>query len=511
MVFRVTAAAADFLERLAQELDVPASRYEEAESRYHSVGDWLNRDESSLKEHSPDVYVQGSFRLGTPIRPVNHTEHYDIDLVCELSLGKHQVSQKELKDKLGVEMKSYAERYGMKSADEGRRCWTLDYAEGAQFHLDALPAIPDGEGRRVALESLQLTAEWAKNAIAITDTENESYALRTAAWPHSNPRGFTEWFRSRMKVVFDDRRLRIATEAHANVEDVPAYRVKTPLQQVVQILKRHRDIRFSDKAELKPISVIITTLAARAYANQPDLPDALASILENMDVHIQLRGGVYWIENPTDPAENFADRWQSNPERKDAFFEWLQWARNDFETIAGKDDPQLIMESASAVVGDALARKVQAGTSPTPSQSGALSLFGRAVTVLAAPHRQRPPWPSGRDGKVGIARTRTFRNGFRPEVLLHDAAPLKKGVALEFAAKTDVPKPYEVYWQIVNTGQEAKLSSALRGDFSAGVVIKGEIVHKEDAAYSGAHSVECFIVKDGTLAARSGAFIVNVE
>ncbi len=71
MVFRVTAAAADFLERLAQELDVPASRYEEAESRYHSGGDWLSREESSLKEHSPDVYVQGSFRLVAPIRPVS--------------------------------------------------------------------------------------------------------------------------------------------------------------------------------------------------------------------------------------------------------------------------------------------------------------------------------------------------------------------------------------------------------------------------------------------------------
>lgn len=230
-----------------------------------------------------------------------------------------------------------------------------------------------------------------------------------------------------------------------------------------------------------------------------------------MHLHIERRGDVYWVENPTDPAENFADRWQSNPERKDAFFEWLQSAREDFETIAGKDDPQLIMESASAAVGDTLARRVRAATSPATPQGGALSLFRRAVNVFTAPHRQAPPWPVRPQGKVSIARSRCFQNGFRPKVLLHDAAPLKKGVALEFAAKTDVPKPYTVYWQIVNTGQEAKLSSALRGDFSTGVIIKGEIVHKEDAAYSGAHSVECFIVKDGSLAARSGAFIVNVS
>jgi hypothetical protein len=36
--------------------------------------------------------------------------------------------------------------------------------------------------------------------------------------------------------------------------------VKTPLQQAVQILKRHRDMMFADDPEHKPISVIITTL-----------------------------------------------------------------------------------------------------------------------------------------------------------------------------------------------------------------------------------------------------------
>lgn len=122
MAFRITSAATDYLERLAAELDVPSSRYEEATLRYHSVGDWLGREESSLKDFSPDVYVQGSFRLGTPIRPVNDAEHYDIDLVCELSFNKRHVSQRELKEMLGKEMRLYAEAHNMKDVSEGRRC-----------------------------------------------------------------------------------------------------------------------------------------------------------------------------------------------------------------------------------------------------------------------------------------------------------------------------------------------------------------------------------------------------
>lgn len=509
MAFKVTAEAADYLERLAVELDVPTSHYEEAKDRYHSVGDWLGREESTLKDYSPEVYVQGSFRLGTPIRPINDEEHYDIDLVCELSLKKHEISQAELKAKLGEEMKLYAKHYAMETPSEGRRCWTLDYAEGAQFHLDALPAIPDGDNRKLVLESMHLSADWAMSSIAITDNECSTFTVRSDAWSHSNPRGFTEWFRSRMKVAFNERRQKLALEALANVEDVPSYHVKTPLQQVVQILKRHRDIRFSDRPDVKPISVIITTLAARAYSNQPDLPDALSSILDKMHLAIQNRAGVYWIENPTDPAENFADRWKDHPERKDAFFEWLEFARDDFANIASEVSPQLIMESASAAMGDQLARK--ASISQQKPNSGVIGLFKRAAAVFSATHKQTPPWTSQAQGKVRIAKARFHRNGFRPTTLLNNAQALTKGVGLEFLAETDVPKPYSVYWQIVNTGTEATRLGKLRGDFSAGVIIRGEISHKEDAAYEGVHSIECFIVKDKVLAARSGAFIVNIK
>ena len=64
------------MEGLAKDIDVPPSLYEEANSRYLSVGNWLGRPTSTLLKYSPDVYVQGSFRLGTPIKPSNDNEHY---------------------------------------------------------------------------------------------------------------------------------------------------------------------------------------------------------------------------------------------------------------------------------------------------------------------------------------------------------------------------------------------------------------------------------------------------
>ena len=51
---------------------------------------------------------------------------------------------------------------------------------------------------------------------------------------------------------------------YASVDDVPVFAWKTPLQRSIQILKRHRDVMFWNSPNLRPISMIITTLSAHA-------------------------------------------------------------------------------------------------------------------------------------------------------------------------------------------------------------------------------------------------------
>jgi hypothetical protein len=504
-----TAASATYLERIATELDVPPGRYEEAKRRYKSVGEWLGRDESTLKDFSPEVYVQGSFRLGTPIRPVNEGEHYDIDLVCQLDASKADVTQQDLKRLLGHEMQLYAKQYKMKEASEGRRCWTLDYAEGAQFHLDALPAIPDAGRKRALLEARGLSTAWVETAIAITDVDHPQYFVRCDEWPHSNPKGYTNWFRSRMKEAFERQRAAMALEAKANVEDIPSYRVKTPLQQAVQILKRHRDLRFAADPENKPISIILTTLAGLSYGGESNVGYAIQAILAGMDSYIESRAGVAWIPNPTDPEENFADRWVQLPERKQGFYEWLNAAREDFQRIGALNSRELLVEEAGKVIGDRVAQA--ALNTPTRQGLSGSSIFHRAASVFMATHRKPAPWQHVRGGVVRLDEAVVSKSGFRPRRFYHDGAPLPKNASLLFRAVTDVPAPYDVHWQVVNTGSEAAaVPGGLRGGFDTGTVERGAITKKESTSYSGTHTIECFIVKNGYLVARSGAFIVNI-
>jgi hypothetical protein len=115
-------------------------------------------------------------------------------------------------------------------------------------------------------------------------------------------------------------------------------------------------------------------------------------------------------------------------------------------------------------------------------------------------------------GAVSIAEATWTANGFsRPVRFTSDSAPLRKRANLVFKARTNLQAPYDVYWQVVNTGAEAEAARCLRGGFDVGTVERGSIVRRESTMYAGSHSIECFIVKNGFLVARSGLFIVYIR
>jgi len=312
----------NLLEHLADSLDIPESRYQEAEERYKAVGTWLSKPDSPLAVFKPDIYPQGSFQLGTVVKPVTHEDEYDIDLVCQLQIPIYAITQQELKKKVGDRLKANRTYAGMMD-EEGRRCWTLNYADSAKFHMDILPSIPDDFEW---LLRLGVPPNLARYAIRITDKETWD---RNPDWPRSNPKGYAEWFKGRMQVIFDYRRAAMARELRANIEDVPEFKVKTPLQRAIQILKRHRDVHFEKDPDDKPISIIISTLAAHAYNNEANLFDALISIAKGMPRYIMSIDEASWVPNPVNPQENFADKWQEHPQREVKFRKWLNRVGHD--------------------------------------------------------------------------------------------------------------------------------------------------------------------------------------
>lgn len=395
------------IEKLAEELAVPQDRFDQAERRYKDLGEFLHREESKVRDYDPDVYIQGSFALGTPIKPSSTDEDYDLDIVVSFrSLTKADISQADLRALLRTELQAYRKARGIQNeVGDSRRCCTLLYADGAQFHMDVLPAVPNEANMRVVLSGYLADQALADGAIAITDSdENESYSVITNHWPRSNPRGFASWFKSRQLVQLNERRrafLDAQGKVTASVEDVPVFRVRTPLQSAIMILKRHRDEWFADHdPDLKVISVILTTLSTHAYTGEARVADAIGKILRDMPLQIKDRQGVSWIANPTDPSENFADRWKTYPKRRQAFLDWLEAARKHFGAVQGFSDANNVLNELAWNLGKPV---VEAARSRVSANSGSrvASVAPAAAAGASAPglvfgdEDRRPTEPKG--------------------------------------------------------------------------------------------------------------------
>lgn len=512
-----------FLEALANQIEVTDTQYEIADRAYNSLGTWLQRENSSLVDRNPRIYSQGSFRLGTAIRPVSETDELDVDAVCEIDGSKSRDTQALIKKLVGKEVSSYAVAKRLTMAPPGNRCWTLRYADETKFHLDVLPAIPDGTSRRTILEQAHVEAKWAESALAITDKRHPHFAQVSTNWPHSNPKGYAKWFEMKCGSEFERRRQALFEQrlhkTFATVEQIPLSRIKTPLQRAIQILKHHRDIMCGRYSDDKPISIIITTLSAHAYDGETNLADTLYGVLAGMDRTIEDRDGIAWIGNPVDPLENFADKWEHETQKQNRFYEWLEKARDDFDNLASLRstidiDQQIKEQFDDRIVSKSLALLDATSLNEDAGKNAPIEIRPVPPALATAPHKQTPEWPMriANSYSAEIVEARAGRSMWRSSKIRSNDKPLPKNCDLRFRAKTNVPKPYEIYWQVVNTGKEAEALGAdgLRGDITQSQIEEGGLLRKESTEYSGSHSIECFIVKDDVVVAKSGQFIVNI-
>jgi len=523
-----TTSASPFLARVleatAESLDITPTKYQEAVERYTAVGYWLDAAGSRVKLYAPSVSVQGSFRLGTVVRPVVHGKEadYDIDLVCRLDSPGTGMTPRGLKHLVGDRLKENA-NYSRMLDKEGRRCWTLNYAEadGVGFHMDVLPSTRAASSAIVATEIRGVPREFAEHAIEVSERRSdEQYVWLVGG---SNPEGYARWFEgvnreAKARVEPAQKRMLFETYrgAFASVQSVPDTLVRTPLQRAVQLLKRHRDVRFAGHAleSEKPISIIITTLAALAYRGETDVAAAVTGILERMEDYatsgIMRRVGERWvIENPVNPAENFADRWNDpGSQRAEAFFRWVAWAREDLALAVDQPD------ECSARTKLAEAFGIPGAGSPRLLKTGsAVAVAGDLVPgVDSTSHCQPPPWPIQNVYKVRVVGSvrKTIYSAKHLWPLSDRSIP--KNYAIRFEATTNVPAPFQVRWQVVNTGVEAARAGPgqLRGGFEDGEGASGT-TRWEGTAFRGTHWIEAFVIKNGVCVARSGRVYVRVR
>ena len=394
----------DILSNISKSLDITPSKYKEAMDHYASLKNHLENGHYPESKGVPEVYIQGSFRLGTVIRPYKEEKDadYDIDVVCKLGQEKNSSEPASLKNDVGVEVKVYARRNRLRSPEDKRRCWVLEYipdSNGIGFHMDVLPCVHNQEVAEYISREDPTLEQYANTTIAITNRDDEQEPPKYS-WRSSNPKGYARWsydINQPAFVIFEKEQKQILYESNKEIyrhaEEVHNELVRTPLQRVIQILKHHRDVYFAGHKweKNKPISMIITTLAARLYEGNVDLLkstySALTYVVEQIIAHasllestqylgedvaklklIQRVGNKWYIPNPVNPhypgdpeekGENFADRWdEDNHFGAQAFFEWLRQLKDDLNNASSQREMYKVAEILNPAFGAGVVEKV---------------------------------------------------------------------------------------------------------------------------------------------------------
>jgi len=302
------------------------------------------------------VHPQGSASTQTLIRSPDSSK-FDIDAVCQVD-----ISRVDAMDPVGFFTKVGAALEEL-SAEAKKRCWNIPMT-GEPYYLEFTPSVPLNTVPSHVLSSMAPrflpATEYLGTALAVVDNP-------TKQWKTSNPAGLSKWVDDTAKRQLI-RILAMATDslhkAAANVAPVPAQDVEITdtLRVAIRLFKRHRDMwarRNQIEKGFKPISIIIVTLLTECYDGLADLGrtydhpvQLLADLAELMPEMVQKINGEFWVDNPTVPGENFAERWnEDDGERQEAFYNWCDVLAADMRTILAAQNQQEIQRRVREVFG----------------------------------------------------------------------------------------------------------------------------------------------------------------
>lgn len=355
--------------KLIEGLDIPQGLYEKAIGHYNAVAAFLQ--EQGIES---DIYPQGSYSLGTVVRPYKESEDaaYDLDAVCEIKINKSDTTAEEIKKMVGDALKSDG-TYRKMLQEEWDKCWTLEYADvnGIGFSVDIVPAVAEVDivlKNNLETEGVDFTVY--DSQIAITHKDGERYT-----WKTSNPKAYQNWFKKLNERFVKAERQRLAKRRdgrlyvlnEATVEKIPETQERSALQRVIQIVKYHADVYYTkgNIKEYKSASVIVTTLIAllaqeadpslevfpllsyivgelEIYGENLSLTEsAFAKRYENKNV-IRRIGGQWVLRNPLNPSENLVDSWNQEPRKAQYFFQWIRILKKDYLTSLDTEDEKFM-------------------------------------------------------------------------------------------------------------------------------------------------------------------------
>ena len=243
----------DFNEFMREHVNLNPSRYERLKKSDKAVSEYLSQNLVGFRR----TERQGSYALGTTIRPVKDTDEYDVDRLVYVEYDSSK-GPKDYIDDVYWCLKAngnYADK-----VHRNTRCVTVNYA--GEFKIDVVPCI--------SYNGSHFICNRKTNEYEVTDGT-----------------GFRDWLNEKNRVTNGNLKL------------------------VTRLLKCLRDHKKTFTAP----SILLTTLVGNTIydwegdAQFKTIPDALLTVTTRMDEFLQSHPSMPEIRNPALPTETFTRHW----------------------------------------------------------------------------------------------------------------------------------------------------------------------------------------------------------
>ena len=243
----------DFNEFMRDHVNLNPSRYERLKRSDKAVSEYLSQNLVGFRR----TERQGSYALGTTIRPVKDTDEYDVDRLVYVEYDSSK-GPKDYIDDVYWCLKAngnYADK-----VQRNTRCVTVNYA--GEFKIDVVPCITYNGNH------------------FICNRKTDEYEVTDGS-------GFRDWFNDKNRITNGNLKL------------------------VTRLLKYLRDHKKTFTAP----SILLTTLIGNTVhdwegdAEYKTIPDALLTVITRMDEFLQSHPSMPEIRNPALPTETFTRHW----------------------------------------------------------------------------------------------------------------------------------------------------------------------------------------------------------
>ena len=303
-----------YLNIIGYKIQLPDNKYDEINASYKAICAYIGNNNELAQDVDCSIYYQGSFAIGTVIKPLRGDD-FDLDIVVEFDSSKREMTAGSF---YRMFYKTFENGKYKEMLNEFRNNVRLDY-KSSNYHFDIMPSVPLSSN---------------SNALSVPDTKKRDWVVRS-------PKTYIEWFKNQtnkipgyqMKVSDNRRFIMESVDEVKPLKEPAPYEITPTLIRAVQLLKRMKDVFFRDyKGEREPQSIVITTLAANFYNGEYSVYDALKNIILKMKQKYD-NNNRFEVRNPSYPSEVFTEKWSRYTEYYDNLKNFVYFLNNNIKRL----------------------------------------------------------------------------------------------------------------------------------------------------------------------------------